>query len=344
MEARATSTESDSFPLAWQVGLVVLAVAFALGLTFTSIELPRLAHDALSAHQQAPGFDSRGGDLNVAKTEAWMAHHHLRLIGYASLALVVALIVVGFATRRTGLASLGAADLFLPVFAQFALEMFFLAGLGMLRLLWLPALDVSYGILGLADVVRWPYDLALSAGALLGLRPGGWLPQALMGLGLLLFTLGTLAWFRTRLGGRGTAELWVYRLSRHPQYLGWIVWSYGLIFYVERLPQPKVTWGLASSLPWLISTLVIVGVALAGELRMARERGEEYRAYARRTPFLLRLPRWLSRAVSAPMRWGTCERRRWRPLASLPPRRWWRPSHLPCPTRADGSAWPRCSP
>ena len=81
MEARHTSTESEPLPLTWQVGLVVLAVAFTVGLTFAALELPRLAHEALSAHQQVPGFDSRGSELEVAKTEAWMAHHHLRPIG-----------------------------------------------------------------------------------------------------------------------------------------------------------------------------------------------------------------------------------------------------------------------
>jgi protein-S-isoprenylcysteine O-methyltransferase Ste14 len=284
---------------------VLVAVAFTVGLTFASIELPRQAHEILVGRVASPGFDSASSPMNRERTEAWITHHHLRAIGYASLALVVGLIVTGFATRRTGLASLGAVALFLPVFAQFALEMFFLAGLGLLRLVWLPALDLSYGVLGLADAVRWPYDGAVALGSALGVRLGAWLPQLLMALGLMVFTLGTVDWFRARFGGPNTADQGVYRLSRHPQYLGWILWSYGLIFYVERLPRPKVTWGLASSLPWLLSTLVIVGVALAEELRMVQERGEEYRAYARRTPFLLPLPRGLSRAASAPMRWVT---------------------------------------
>ena len=34
--------------------------------------------------------------------------------------------------------------LFLPVFGHFALTMFFLGGLGFLRLLWMPFLDVSF--------------------------------------------------------------------------------------------------------------------------------------------------------------------------------------------------------
>jgi hypothetical protein len=44
-------------------------------------------------------------------------------------------------------------------------------------------------------------------------------------LGLLIFILGVLAWFYARLEKKGTADFWIYRFSRHPQYLGWIVWS-----------------------------------------------------------------------------------------------------------------------
>lgn len=67
------------------------------------------------------------------KTELFIAHFHLRLIGYTCLALLVLAIVVGFATRRAGLAAVGAVGFMLPVFAQFAGVMFFLAGLGLLN-------------------------------------------------------------------------------------------------------------------------------------------------------------------------------------------------------------------
>jgi len=42
-------------------------------------------------------------------------------------------------------------------------------------------------------------------------------------LGLLIFVLGVLAWFYARFQKKGTADFWLYRLSRHPQYLGWIL-------------------------------------------------------------------------------------------------------------------------
>jgi hypothetical protein len=108
-----------------------------------------------------------------------------------------------------------------------------------------------------------------------------------------------------RFESRGVAASWLYRISRHPQYLGWIIWSYGLLLYVLRhseLYQFKIRWGMPSSLPWLISTLVIIGVAMIEEVRMAKDHGEAYTSFCDRTPFLMPLPSWLAQVISAPMR------------------------------------------
>ena len=104
---------------------------------------------------------------------------------------------------------------------------------------------------------------------------------------------------------KGMADFWLYRLSRHPQYLGWILWSYGFMIYVSlhsTLYRFKIAYGIPNSLPWLLSTLAIVGVALVEEIKMRRERGEEYDLYSQRTPFMLPLPRLVSRVIAAPMR------------------------------------------
>lgn len=64
----------------------------------------------------------------------------------------------------------------------------------------------------------------------------------------------------------------------------------------------KISWGMPSSLPWLISTMVIIGVAMVEEIRMAKANGEAYLSFRDRTPFLLPLPSWLNSVISAPMR------------------------------------------
>jgi hypothetical protein len=126
-----------------------------------------------------------------------------------------------------------------------------------------------------------------------------------MGVGSAIFVISTLAWLIARYGQRDVADTWLYRFSRHPQYLGWIVWSYGLLLYVLRhseLYQFKIGWGMPSSLPWLVATLVIVGVAMIEEIRMTEAAGAPYTAFRERTPFLVPLPRWLACVIAAPMR------------------------------------------
>ena len=64
----------------------------------------------------------------------------------------------------------------------------------------------------------------------------------------------------------------------------------------------QIGWGIPDSLPWLVSMMIIIGVAFLEEIRMRRERGVEYEAYAARTPFLFPLPRFVSAAVALPIR------------------------------------------
>jgi hypothetical protein len=281
--------------------LAFVALIFTVALTFAAVEAPRLVNEYLEEHVSTPGFDSALGPANAALAEAFVEYHHLRLLGYTCLALVLLMIVVGFVSGRLGLASAGAFAFFLPVFGQFAATMFFLSGLGLLRVSWLPLLDTSYASLALTNVIELPYRLVIAGGDRLDLNLRPSLPWVVMGSGMLVFILGTLAWLQTRLGRRTTATTLVYRFSRHPQYLGWIVWSYGLIFHVGSIRRPRVSWQLSSALPWVVSMLVIIGIALAEELRMEREHGDEYREYARRTPFLMPLPRFLAVPLALPL-------------------------------------------
>jgi hypothetical protein len=122
-------------------------------------------------------------------------------------------------------------------------------------------------------------------------------------LGLLIFVLGVMAWFYARFQRKGTADFWIYRFTRHPQYLGWIVWSYGLMLRVAlRRDTLMGKENPGASLPWAISTLIIICVALSEEIRMRHQQGEAYDDYSGGTPFMLPLPAWLSRAIAAPFR------------------------------------------
>jgi len=282
--------------------LAAITVIFTIGLTYASVEFPLLASRALMDHVEAPGFDAT---YHPEETEAFLGTHRLRLVGATGLILTGFLILVGLVTERRAMAATGAVLFFLPVFGHFAASMFFLAGLAALRVIWLPILDVSHEVLALGDAVYLPYAAAVYPLVNLGLDVRDTLPWVVMGLGVAIFIASTMTWMTSKYQGRGVADAWLYRISRHPQYLGWIIWSYGLLLYVLRhseLYQFKIRWGVPSSLPWLISTLVIVGVAMIEEIRMVGSEGMLYESFKEKTPFLAPLPKWLARSISAPMR------------------------------------------
>lgn len=281
--------------------LAFLAAVFSVGLTFATVELPYLLDDFVQRTVMTPGFDSGLDAVSQFKTELFIAHYRLRTIGYVCFTLLVGLIVVGFATRRTGLATLGALGFMLPVFAQFAAVMFFLSGLGALNVLWLPVLDLSFSIAELGEIIRAPYDLLRWLLALIGVN-GYWpIVWGCLGGGGLIFFVGTYVWLAARARGQAVADFWIYRISRHPQYLGWIVWSYGVYLLLLAGRYPRRSWGIDASLPWLVSTLVIVGVAMLEEIGMRRRYGEAYARYRRTTPFLFPVPS----VVASMLRWPT---------------------------------------
>ncbi len=125
---------------------------------------------------------------------------------------------------------------------------------------------------------------------------------AAVALGLLVFTSATASWLLARADGRPIADSGVYRYSRHPQYLGWILWTYGVMLLAAQAPVPMGGSNPGAALPWVVSALVIVCVALAEEARMRRERGVDYETYRAITPFLLPLPRALRPVLRAPLR------------------------------------------
>lgn len=281
-----------------QVLLLFLAIVFSIALMFAFLELPRLLDSALG---EFPGMDHGGGDINAFKTEIYISALHLRWIGYASLALVFMFIILGFATKKSGWALAGAFALFLPVFGQFALSMFFLAGLGMLRVGWMPFWDLSFQVLDLGEVIFVPYWILEWIFHQFDYWAQAELGWFFMGTGAFLFTWGVLIWMQSRFNKKGVATSWIYHISRHPQYLGWIIWTYGLIIYAPLINQMKKSWGMASSLPWLLMTMIIIGICMLEEIKMKKIYGEEYDEYRMRTPFLFPLPGWIKRIIKFPM-------------------------------------------
>jgi len=284
-------------------GLLLLAIVFSTGLIFAFIELPRLLDTSLQNNLDFPQFDHGGGGNSSLKTEMFIQGLHLRWIGYGSLLLIVGLIIFGYATRRSGWALAGAVGIFIPVFGQFALSMFFLAGLGFLRVGWLPFLEVSsFDLLDLGKVIYVPFWILIWFFELFKWNAHNFLIWFFMGSGALLFTWGVLLWFKSRYGREKVASAWIYKISRHPQYLGWILWSYGFMLFTPHINNMKMSWSVSSSLPWLLMTMTIVGICMMEEIKMIEITRGKYQKYRDTSPFLFPLPHWLNRIFDWPGR------------------------------------------
>jgi protein-S-isoprenylcysteine O-methyltransferase Ste14 len=172
--------------------------------------------------------------------------------------------------------------------------MFFLAGLGALRALWLPILELSPGVLKLGCVAYAPFVALGPLATLVGM--------ILIFAGLLVFALGATTWLYGKFKGRDLVDFWIYKYSRHPQYLGFIVWSYGLLIFVSFKCYVKGAFATPPALIWLMSTMVVIGVAMLEEVEMSRRYGERYEEYRKKAPFMMPMPKLLSRAITAPLR------------------------------------------
>lgn len=276
---------------------ILLSVLFAVALLYATLEIPMVTHKLLLEFFPDYWWPPSG------------VIESLRPFGYISFAITLILMITGFVTKWLKLATLGSIVMFLPTFGYFASTMLFLAGIGVLRALWFPLLDLSPKILRLGDVVYLPYIflsflVAPTAWVIGGSPADMTIPLSLMimMLGIAVFLLGTVTWFYGKFTGLNVIDFWIYRHSRHPQYLGFLLWSYGLFSLATLFGAPKGGYVPPPSLPWLISALTIIGVALHEENIMAKKHGEDYVRYRNNTSFMLPLPKQLSALIMAPAR------------------------------------------
>jgi protein-S-isoprenylcysteine O-methyltransferase Ste14 len=280
--------------------LLALAIVYGTGTAFFTLELERLVERTITPHIANSAEVASINHEIQSGIDRFMASRHVRAIGYACVALLVLLSLVGVIGGRRGLASLGSLGFILPIYAYFIMHMSFLAGLQVLTALWLP----FWGdLVKLGDIAYLPYMILVYPFSLVGVDVRHFLASTFASVGLLIFVLGVLAWFYARFQKRGTADFWIYRFTRHPQYLGWIILSYGLMLRVSLRHDTLLQHtNPGASLPWVLSTLIIVCIALSEESHMRRLHGGEYEQYSNQAPFMLPLPGWLSRAISVPFR------------------------------------------
>jgi protein-S-isoprenylcysteine O-methyltransferase Ste14 len=280
--------------------LLALSIMYGVGSTFFSIEIERLVERAITPSIVASEQVNKINHNINADIDNFMASNHVRVIGYTCIALMILLAAVGIFTEKKGLASLGSIGFILPIYAYFLLHMSFLAGLGILTALWFPFWG---NMVKLGDVAYLPYMILVYPFSLLGIDIRRYLAGLFASLGLFIFILGVLAWFYARYRQKNTADFWIYRLSRHPQYLGWILWSYGLMLQVAHRRDTLLhATNPGTSLLWVISTMIIICVALSEEIQMHRKHGQEYTDYCTHTPFMFPLPSIISKLIASPFR------------------------------------------
>jgi len=208
---------------------VGFSVLFSLALVYVSLEVIRIVNSWLLGF--VPDCVLLSDFPRCQELESG-----LRIFGYAGLAAIIVVVGVGFLLNKTKLSLLGSLALYLPTIGYFAFTMFFLAGVGVLRLLWLPFIDSEiFFRLGLITYVPvWVINSVITwiARLVMPELSGDFsvpVSFAFMVVGLAIFFLGVMTWVSDKLGHRALSTRGVYRLSRHPQYLGFIVWSYGLL-------------------------------------------------------------------------------------------------------------------
>ena len=276
-------------------GISLLAVVFTVALTCATLELPRILGSWLANY-----FPDIHPIIEPERVAEFMTV--ARPIGYACLGIIAILIVAGLVTGKRKLSILGSFAFFLPTFGYFFASMFFLAGLGILRVPFIPFWDPSTNLMAFGDISYLPYMALVYPFWLRGVDIKEVLAWIAIGVGLFIFVLGTITWFYGRVQKRKTVDFWIYRYSRHPQYLGFIIWSYGVMLFAAQQPVPMGGSNPGASLPWLLTSLIIVCIALAEENRMRKEDSERYLQYTAGAPFMFPIPRFVSTAITFPMR------------------------------------------
>lgn len=274
--------------------VIILSIIFTVTLYYLTLEIPHIIDRILRAYFPDVFFNPELREQIL---------NNLRPIGYLSLVITSILIVLGFLFKRGYLSTIGSITMYIPIFGYFAFAMFFLAGIGVLRAIWLPLIEYSPKTLELGSIVLIPYIILMHYTSWsITYMISKLSALVLIFIGLIIFTLGTATWLYGKFKGAKIIDFWIYKYIRHPQYLGYVIWSYGLLVFISFKPYIKGAFTVPPSYPWLISTLIIIGVALFEEIKMKEQYGEEYINYINRTSFMIPLPKQMINIIKWPLK------------------------------------------
>ena len=290
-----------------------LSAIFTVAILYSTIQLPQLINELLRKQ-----FVDYG--LNWQDAEKFI--DSIKPIGYLGLIITIALIVLGFILRKRKYSFLGSLALYLPTFSYFASAMFFLAGVGILRILWLPVIELSPGttwpekiyfaknIFELGDIVYLPYDLIRLIIGYIGFLINNINLASLFDIlsffgimfaSAIIFFVACTTWLYSKFNKQDIITSGIYRYSRHPQYLSFILWSYALLIYDKYIfPPLKGGYFAPPPLIWLTMAMIIIAIAICEENDMIKYYGREYIRYMDKTSFLIPLPKKVKNLILYP--------------------------------------------
>jgi len=292
------------------IGIYLTALLATLFFTYVTLQIPRFLKSLSYGVFYDVCSHFRAGGLSP-----------IVILGDVILILVLATAIIGIVRKRYYASVLSAVAYFTPTLFVFVAGMSTLfTGLEILVFLIAYILRVC-GIEGdflvrlfcSGQVFFVPYWIAITAYASEGGDIWANIEQVrdvygsiFIIVGLLVLFLGVAAWLNTKYQGRRLVDSGIYRLTRHPQYLGYILWSYGMLI-LSTYNQAPWSQPVAVTLNWFVSSLILVGVALVEEINLRLDDGLNYVEYAKRASFMFPLPRSVRRVASTPFRimWGS---------------------------------------
>ncbi|MFX1285713.1 MAG: hypothetical protein ACFFB5_18880 [Promethearchaeota archaeon] len=302
---------------------IIFSIIFTLGLMNAIFMLVEISDQVLSSYNPDP----------------WPSHPEyvpnynaivetLTPVGYFAFFLSIMLIILGFIIKRFKLSFLGAISLYLPIFANFAFIMFTFAGIGLIRIIWIILLDDNPQVLMLGDIILLPEYVIQSIEGILSFWinllqlfgiPDGVisffyllyeLPNLLRFtlivlmfiltfIGLSIFIFSVFNWFYGKFKGHEIIDFWIYKYSRHPQYLGFLISTYGLTAFLQPgygtyVPNPTFF--------WIVTSLILIAIAIREENTLLKAQSNFYLSWREKTPFLIHVPNKISFYLLKPVK------------------------------------------
>ncbi len=273
--------------------IISLGILFTIILFYLTLELSNILHELLKAI--FPGYPSFSAPIS-----------YLQVVGLICLCIILIVIILGFIIKKLAISSIGSFILFLPTFAHFFGGMFWVLGIQALQVIVLPLDACEYNILSWGSIIKLPY-MIIDYLASFSLDAEAFITYScyvIIFIGLMIFCFGVITWIQGFLKEKEIFDFSIYKCSRHPQYLGYLIWSYG-IYLLTLIPLRATIHGakiFEYTYIWFLSALIIIGVALYEETLMSKKFPEKYAEYQKKVSFLFPLPKTVKTVFTMPMR------------------------------------------